>query len=257
MKVSDDLYNPGPLLTFEGAAIAVLTASGAIGHALEFNPKWLGLVIALVIPLGGLLLLPDDSEVFRNKRSAVVLVALFHGLVIYNLSVGLNAIHQAIPVASASKASVVPMIDPLPWWTSAEQERAARNLIAEVRNLQRSEDWVGWALSPEGHTSVTNVAALVNAAAAEKARLAEAKTRLAEVRARLAEVKASAAEERVLSAEVTASAAEANALAAKAQFALRLGSLASRADELERTYSGSEGGRRRHWTPKTAPTPEK
>jgi hypothetical protein len=136
MKVSDELYNPGPILTFEGAAIAVLTASGAVGHALDFNPKWLGLVIALAIPFGGLLLLPEDSDVWRSRRAAVGMVALFHGLVIYNLAVGLNALHQATPKPHAVTATVVQAVDPLPWWTSVEQESAARKLITAIRLLK-------------------------------------------------------------------------------------------------------------------------
>src|SRR5947199_742266 len=129
MRVSDELYNPAPLLTFEGAAITVLTASGAIGHAFSFNPRWLSLAIAIVIPLIGLSFLPQE----RKLTSSLVLVALFHGLVIYNLAVGLNTLHQSVPAPHAATAALVPIVDPAPWWPPAEQERAAEALITRVK----------------------------------------------------------------------------------------------------------------------------
>lgn len=63
-----DLYNPAPMLTFEGAAFLVITLSGVAGYIFEFNPRWLGLLISVAIAYLGLAFLPTASRPYRTRN---------------------------------------------------------------------------------------------------------------------------------------------------------------------------------------------
>jgi hypothetical protein len=125
-----ELYTPRVLASLGGASTAVLVASGSIGNAFSFNPKWLSFLLALLVAFAGLCLLED-----KNKWNfPMILIALLNGTLIYAQATGINTLDQAIPSQprNTSNAALVPTLDPVPWWSSAQHRSvvagAAKNI---------------------------------------------------------------------------------------------------------------------------------
>jgi hypothetical protein len=89
-------------LRIGGASTSVFVASGVIGDVFAFNPKWLGLLLSMVVAFTGITMLP------RHKWRIVTLVLAFlNGTLIYAQATGFNTFHQAVPsVVPVDKQSV-------------------------------------------------------------------------------------------------------------------------------------------------------
>ena len=140
MTVTRELYTPQTLYTLGGASFAVVAASGVIGYVFGFNPRWLGLVFALIIAFLGLSLLPQDPQGQSKRRLPLLAVAFFNGMLIYSQAVGLNTIHQTVKSPKVSEAAVIPVIDPVPWWPPAELRIAARETVEAARRVITLEE---------------------------------------------------------------------------------------------------------------------
>jgi len=142
MNIPREFYTPKALFSLGGASGAVVLTSGTFGYVFDFNPKWLGLFVAQVISFAGIAFLPKDGS---RHSSSLVAVAFFNGLLIYSQAVGLNTLNHAVPTPKTKQAVLVPVVDPVPWWLPANQQRAAEetaailnevaNALASVREL--------------------------------------------------------------------------------------------------------------------------
>jgi hypothetical protein len=122
------LYTVKTLVTLSGASAAVVVVSGIAGHVFDFNPKWLGLVVAVIIAFVGLTRLPRTQK----RDAALLVVTLLNGCLIYSDAVGLNALNHSSNPDPVAKAAIIPFLDPKPWFPPAE-------LVAEVKQHEASE----------------------------------------------------------------------------------------------------------------------
>src|SRR5262245_49139519 len=128
MNVSRELYTPKTLCTLAGGSFAVVAASGAIGYAFDYNPKWLGLAFALVISIAGLALMPGVPKV----SAALVVVAFFNGMLIYSQAVGLNTMHDSLPKQVKRATQVA--FGAVPWWGNADMLKGDNLLAFDLLN---------------------------------------------------------------------------------------------------------------------------
>jgi hypothetical protein len=145
MSPPKELYTAKSLFTLGGASFSVVALTGALSKSFCWQPRWLALVFAELLAFVGLKLLAKDT---RRIGLELIAVAFCNGLLIYTQAAGFNAINQgAAPskehdlieckpaFAAAKSASLIPVIDPTPWWTPADQKLTADNMITTVQSV--------------------------------------------------------------------------------------------------------------------------
>lgn len=134
--MSQQLYTPKSLFTLGGATLAVYLGSSVCGFVMDFNPRWLGLALAMVVAFVGLARLPRDEEGPKPDRMQLLVVAMFNGFLIYANAVGLDTLNHAGGVEgdTPSEAALIPFGDTGRWWQDAETQE---QLVATERVL----DW--------------------------------------------------------------------------------------------------------------------
>lgn len=138
MSPPKELYTVKSLFTLGGASFSVVVLSGALNTAFGWRPAWLGLVFAEILAFAGLSFLPKDD---RRRRLQLIIVAFCNGLLIYTQATGFNTLNQGVARTRDTKtATLVPVIDPVPWWPPADQKRAADELIKTTQNVVASID---------------------------------------------------------------------------------------------------------------------
>ena len=120
MRTPKELYTTASLYTLAGASSAILVTCGVCAYVFEFNPRWLGFVLAEIIAVVGVFTLRD----VQKSDPRIWLVAIFNGFLIYSQAVGFNTLNHAFPSPQVKTSTLIPMIDPIPWWPPAEQLEA-------------------------------------------------------------------------------------------------------------------------------------
>jgi hypothetical protein len=93
--VPKELLSLETLVTLGGAAFAVTLAGNVCRYVFSWNPRWMGLVVAMGLAGLGLVLGPD-------RRWTDWVVALFQGLQIYATAVGIASITGGVKPESPS-----------------------------------------------------------------------------------------------------------------------------------------------------------
>jgi hypothetical protein len=82
LQLPPDLFTTGSMLTLAGATLITSIITNTCQHAFNWNPKWLGLVVAIIVMLVGALLTPEAKAV--NYVMAVI-----NGFLVYASSAGI------------------------------------------------------------------------------------------------------------------------------------------------------------------------
>lgn len=97
-----DFFTMGSFATLAGATGIVYIVCGAIQQAFNFSPKWLALVVSMIISCiaayVGIITLqsmnPEDlskaQQLMLNKKAFIYLLALLNGCLIYMTATGAN-----------------------------------------------------------------------------------------------------------------------------------------------------------------------
>jgi len=80
--VPSDFFTPESMLTLAGATLIATVVTNTVQHVFNWNPKWFGLLIALIIALVGVFM--TDSPKFVNYFMGVI-----NGFLIYASSTGI------------------------------------------------------------------------------------------------------------------------------------------------------------------------
>ena len=125
MKPPKELYTTASLFTLGGSSFSVFIVAGLVRTKLGWDPWLVALVFSELLAFGGLLALSRDE--WPSSRKILILVALCNGLLIYSQATGLNAIQTGVPTRGAATVNqtLLPWLDPVPWWPSAEHATAA------------------------------------------------------------------------------------------------------------------------------------
>lgn len=80
-----ELFNRQSILTLTGAAGAVWVFTAALQHALDFNPRWLALLLSVALGVGSVLTI-------QSAQPVDYLIGVLNGTLIYCTAVGVNAL---------------------------------------------------------------------------------------------------------------------------------------------------------------------
>jgi Na+/melibiose symporter-like transporter len=80
----NDFFTMESMLTLSGATGAVFVITNGLHKAFGYNPRWLGLVVALVVTVAGVF--------FSNGPSSQYFVALVNGFLIYATAGGATSV---------------------------------------------------------------------------------------------------------------------------------------------------------------------
>jgi hypothetical protein len=90
MALPTQFFTPESMLTLTGAAGATFVICNGLQKALDFNPKWLALAVALVLTSAGMINSHGDP---RTPIHAIDgLVAIVNGFLVYATATGTNQI---------------------------------------------------------------------------------------------------------------------------------------------------------------------
>lgn len=86
-ELSNPLIKPEDLLTQGGATLAVTVITNGLQYAFGLNPKYIGLIVSIVVVFGG-----ASSSILSDFSIAQIIVAIVNTFFIYNGAVGLTTI---------------------------------------------------------------------------------------------------------------------------------------------------------------------
>ncbi len=98
MDIPQDFFTPESMFTLTGATTATFIMANGIQHAFNYNPKWLALIIALIISLAGVY--------FSGGTAANYFVGFINGFLVYASTVGIVQM-----LGSSSRPSTADVID--------------------------------------------------------------------------------------------------------------------------------------------------
>lgn len=99
MELPTEFFSRTTILTLAGASGAVYVMTSTMQHAMNFNPRWLALLLSIALGIGGALTLQVPMLVDY-------VVGLVNGCLIYCTTVGISSISaKPIPGALVSKGS--------------------------------------------------------------------------------------------------------------------------------------------------------
>ncbi|KPK79384.1 MAG: hypothetical protein AMS27_18075 [Bacteroides sp. SM23_62_1] len=103
MEIPNEFFTVESLLTLAGATLITTVVTNALQYAFSWNPKWFGLVIAMIIAIVGVILTPE-------YRAIDFLIGVLNGFFIYANSTGIMQMagnpqeaEAAVPAAKAVK----------------------------------------------------------------------------------------------------------------------------------------------------------
>jgi hypothetical protein len=82
MEIPTDFFTAGSMLTLSGATLVTTVITNSCQHAFNWNPKWLGLIVGIIITVVGTIFTPDPKAV--NFAMAII-----NGFLIYASSTGI------------------------------------------------------------------------------------------------------------------------------------------------------------------------
>jgi len=95
----NDFFDPKTLESLGGSSIAVLLVCNAAQNIFNFNPKWLALVISIIISYTIALTTNGEHDAIKY------LIAFFNGLLIWSTAVGGNTLSSGRGQTAADKAN--------------------------------------------------------------------------------------------------------------------------------------------------------
>lgn len=93
-QLPPDYFTPQSVLTLTGATGAVYAVSSGLQHAFNWNPRWLGLALSVVLALVG-------AHTTQPHLVATYLVGIVNGFLVYCTAVGVNSITAKLGDAGA------------------------------------------------------------------------------------------------------------------------------------------------------------
>jgi hypothetical protein len=81
MDLPKDFFTLQSMLTLTGASGATFVICNGLQNAFNFNPRWLGLAVAIALMVGG-------TIAVSQTRAADFLVAVINGFLVYLTAVG-------------------------------------------------------------------------------------------------------------------------------------------------------------------------
>ena len=90
MDIPKEFFTAQSVLTLAGSSAAVTLICNGLQRATGYNPKWLGLVLALIFSLVGACQSADKVD------ASVILIGIVNGFLIYSTSTGANEVGGAI-----------------------------------------------------------------------------------------------------------------------------------------------------------------
>ena len=113
MQLPEEFFSRTSILTLAGASGAVYVVTSAMQHAMNFNPRWLALLLSIALGVGG-------AATIQAPTLVDYVVGLVNGCLIYCITAGINNISaKPSPGAMVSKGSDGP--------TMAAQQRTFRS----------------------------------------------------------------------------------------------------------------------------------
>jgi hypothetical protein len=82
MEIPNEFFTAESMLTLAGATLITTIVTNAIQYAFSWNPKWFGLVIAMIIAIVGVILTPE-------YKPLDFLIGVINGFFIYANSTGI------------------------------------------------------------------------------------------------------------------------------------------------------------------------
>lgn len=133
MNFPRDLYTPASLLSLGGSAVAVYLFTNIVAvQMLGWSPVVPGFLFAEALAFVGLAGLPREQFANLPKILLLCSVAFCNGMLVYSQSVTFNTLNHGVPSVKADKATLIPLIDPVPWWPPADQQIAIRQAVADL-----------------------------------------------------------------------------------------------------------------------------
>lgn len=124
----DRLYTTSTLYTLMGATAAVVIVSSVAGYVFNFNPKWLGLLVAELTAYLGLGRIPK-----KRRVRDFYFVAAVNGCLIYAQALGVNGFisAQKEPEVYAERSALSLDLGGLDiaWWPPRDLVSAAQQLV--------------------------------------------------------------------------------------------------------------------------------
>jgi hypothetical protein len=80
--IPSDFFTPASMLTLAGATLITTVITNSCQHAFNWNPKWLGLVVGIVIGIIGVLLT-------ENPKFVNYFMGIINGFLIYASATGI------------------------------------------------------------------------------------------------------------------------------------------------------------------------
>lgn len=75
LQIPNEFFTPESMLTLTSSSMAVFIISNGMQTAFNFNPKWLALILSLIISIAGVY--------FSNGKSVNYFVGVINGFLIY------------------------------------------------------------------------------------------------------------------------------------------------------------------------------
>lgn len=97
--IPGDFFTTGSLGTLAGATGAVYIICGTLQKVFNFNPKWLALLVSVIISYVGAYLTQS-----MNDAVTKYFVALLNGFLIYATATGTNQITGTTPIKDSQQA---------------------------------------------------------------------------------------------------------------------------------------------------------
>jgi hypothetical protein len=82
MTIPSDLFTPSSMFTLAGATVITTVITNSCQHAFNWNPKWLGLIVAIIVTVAGAFFTSDAKPVNY-------FMGLINGFLVYASSTGI------------------------------------------------------------------------------------------------------------------------------------------------------------------------
>lgn len=95
MELPNEFFTIQSMLTLTGATTATLVIANSLQHAFGYNPKWLALLIALLLSILG--------TYFTGGEAVDYFVGLVNGFLIYSSTLGLTIMTNGTTAAATAR----------------------------------------------------------------------------------------------------------------------------------------------------------
>jgi len=117
--IPKDFFTPTSLATLAGATGAVYVVCGTIQRVFNYNPKWLALLVSILVSyIAAFITVSDGNDAIKY------IIAFFNGCLIYITATGSNTMFGSAPGGGGPKPTgVTPAIIPnrtfnTRWWSN-------------------------------------------------------------------------------------------------------------------------------------------